>query len=228
VFSSDRRVSGPARHYIASFHGNTLEVHATGYSVEARNVEATSVDNAMYVVLGPSERRGRKPHCQCFNFTGSKHSGLPVLHSEDQDTTSPAWARVLENIEAARRDGRPRFEPLAGLMRSQRAQFFTLPDTIGSLDAVEEIFLYGSHLVRLPTEVGRMASLKYLDVYTSYTLHFFPHELTRCRKLSRSRVSTRALYGNYKYRPPFPHLKMPENQAGLSKVAPNECSVCGE
>ncbi|UCF96946.1 MAG: hypothetical protein JSV89_17480 [Spirochaetaceae bacterium] len=228
VVSSDREVDSPNRHYVATFHDITLEVHAARYSVEARSVEATSIDNAMYLILGPIEQRGMKPHFQCFNMGGSKHSGLPVLHSEDQDTTTLAWARVLDNIETARRDGRLRFEPLAGLKRSQRAQIFTLPDTIGSLDAVEEIFLYGSHLVRLPPEIGRMASLKYLDVYTSYTLHFFPYELTRCTKLTSSRVSTRALYGNRKYRPRFPHLKLLENQAGLSKVTPKECSVCGE
>jgi hypothetical protein len=71
-----------------------------------------------------------------------------------------------------------------------------------------------------------MTALAYLDVYTSYRLHFFPYELTRCLNLRRSRVSTRALYGNYKHRPPFPHLMQPGNAAVLSRVTPSVCSVC--
>src|SRR6185503_16018790 len=51
-----------------------------------------------------------------------------------------------------------------------------------------------------------MASLEVFEPYTSYSLHWFPYELTRCRALRESTVSTRALYGNFKFRPPFPDL----------------------
>ena len=80
--------------------------------------------------------------------------------------------------------------------------------------------------MRLPPEIGGMTALKNLDVYTSYRLHFFPYELTRCSSLRDSRVSTRAVYGNYKYRPPFPALMQPENAIALSGVTPGACSVC--
>ena len=60
------------------------------------------------------------------------------------------------------------------------------------------------------------------DPYTSRCLHWFPYEITRCKNLKRSRVSTRCLYGNYKYRPPFPRL--PQVAAALTPIA---CSVCG-
>src|SRR5262249_19131090 len=55
-----------------------------------------------------------------------------------------------------------------------------------------------------------------------YRLHWVPFEVTRCASLKRSRVSTRALYGNYKYRPPFPRLLVPESKQNL----PAKCSVC--
>jgi hypothetical protein len=67
-----------------------------------------------------------------------------------------------------------------------------------------------------------MAEMEELDLYTSYRLHWVPFEVTRCTKLKRSCVSTRALYGNYKYRPPFPPLGFPESKLNL----PANCSVC--
>ncbi len=82
--------------------------------------------------------------------------------------------------------------------------------------------LHGGHLVRIPPEIGDMTNLEEFDPYTSRCLHWFPYEFTRCERLTRSRVSTRCLYGNYKYRPPFPRL--PQIPTAL---APATCSVCG-
>src|SRR5271157_712480 len=84
----------------------------------------------------------------------------------------------------------------------------------------------GSWLVRKPSrpnspEIGEMTNLEEFDTYTSYCLHWFPDEITRCKKLSRSRISTRAVYGNYKYRAPFPRL--PSISADLTPAC---CSVC--
>jgi len=135
---------------------------------------------------------------------------------------------VIRNIEVAMARRDTVLEPLAGLDGAQRQQIMTLPAGIGQLKEVRELRLYGSHLVRLPIEIAGMTGLEYLDVYTSHCLHFFPHEITKCRRLKRSRVSTRALYGNYKYRPPFPHLELPENREALSQLTPSSCSICGE
>src|SRR5690349_4819896 len=66
-----------------------------------------------------------------------------------------------------------------------------------------------------------MTSLEEFTPYTSHRLHWFPYEITRCKKLKRSTVSTRALYGNFKYRPPFP--KLPQFH---DVHAPTQCSVC--
>jgi hypothetical protein len=171
---------------------------------------------------------GMRPTCQCFNLYGDKHHGLPILYADMQDTSCAAWHIVNTNVEVAARRGDTVLEPLAGLDGPQRQQIVALPASIGRLKGVRELRLYGSHLVRLPPEIADMAALEYLDVYTSRRLHFFPYEITKCSALKRSRVSTRALYGNYKNRPPFPYLKFPENLKVLSQTAPTSCSVCAQ
>src|SRR4029450_7239360 len=70
----------------------------------------------------------------------------------------------------------------------------------------DKLNLYGSSLVRIPPEIGEMESLKEFVPYPSYRLHWFPYEITRCTKLRNSTVSTRALYGNFKFPPAFPRL----------------------
>jgi len=94
---------------------------------------------------------------------------------------------------------------------------------VASLTHVVEIRLYGSHLRRLPPEIGRMTLLRELDIYTSYSLHWLPYEVTRCVNLSASRMSTRALYGNRKTRLPFPRLSRP-----IEGLLPATCSVCDQ
>ena len=119
----------------------------------------------------------------------------------------------------------------------ESAQIVTLPSTIAKLKAVKHLLLYGTFLVRVPPEVGEMDSLEEFDPYTSHRLHWLPYEITRCKNLQESTVSTRSLYGNYKYRPPFPKLEMqrpstvgldlsnlPPVTTGASHVS--TCSVC--
>jgi hypothetical protein len=84
--------------------------------------------------------------------------------------------------------------------------------------------IYGSNLVRIPPEIGEMTSLEEFTPYTSYRLHWFPYEITRCKNLGESTVSTRALYGNYKNRAPFPRLWPVERRT----AAKRPCSVCGQ
>ncbi|MGV9269605.1 leucine-rich repeat domain-containing protein [Kitasatospora sp. NPDC003701] len=129
-----------------------------------------------------------------------------AFHPERQDTEAPGWLHLLALIEEAAADGREVFKPLVELSAEERRQVITLPPTIAKLTAVRHLVLYGSNLVRLPPEVGAMESLEEFTPYTSRRLHWFPYELARCPKLVRSTVSTRALYGNFKYRPQFPLL----------------------
>jgi hypothetical protein len=87
------------------------------------------------------------------------------------------------------------------------------------------VWLYGSKLKRIPPEIGEMGALEYFDPYTSYDLHWFPYEITRCKNLRDSRVSTRALYGNYKNRMGFPRLTHNPVRYSGDIV---KCSVCGK
>ncbi len=145
----------------------------------------------------------------------------PLLHLQEQDTGSRGWARLLELVEEAAADGRKEFEPGRELGEDW-ARILTLPRTISKLRRVRHLNLYGSGLVRIPPEIGDMTELREFTSYTSYSLHWYPYEITRCRKLKESSVSTRAVYGNYKFRPPFPRLP-----ALADSITPAGCSVCG-
>jgi hypothetical protein len=148
-----------------------------------------------------------------------------LLHSEVQDTNSDAWNSLEAYIAKIRDDGSDELNPMSGIGWEKWEQIVTLPKSIGTLKSVRVLSLYGSHLVRIPPEIGDMTNLEEFDPYTSRCLHWFPYEITRCEHLKRSRVSTRCLYGNYKHSPfsrPFP--KLPQNSAAL---APATCSVCG-
>jgi hypothetical protein len=150
-------------------------------------------------------------------------AGEVTFHSERQDTECDAWKTLLELIEDAAARGAKTFAPLRGLPLGQERKLVTLPPTIAKLKKVKAVDLYGSHLVRIPPEIGEMENLREFDPYTSRRLHWSPYEITWCRKLRRSRVSTRALYGNFKFRPPFPRL---DESAVTGNDPPTRCSVC--
>ena len=104
-------------------------------------------------------------------------------------------------------------------------KIITLPREISKLKDVKTLDLYGSFLEWIPPEIGEMESLEEFIPYTSYRLHWFPYEITRCKKLVNSTVSTRALYGNYKHRTPFPRLRgNPVKLYGDNA----KCSICGK
>jgi hypothetical protein len=155
------------------------------------------------------------------------------FHPERQDTSLPGWLRMLALIDEAAADGREVFKPLVEMSPQERRQVITLPSSIGKLTAVKHLVLYRSNLVRLPAEIGAMNSLEVFEPYTSARLHWFPYELTRCKNLESSTVSTRLIFGNFKHRPPFPGLAQGMVPAG--KVDPglrgadsvSSCSVCG-
>jgi hypothetical protein len=182
---------------------------------------------------------GRREFCQCLPMNRSTTGGqLPIaFHPEVQDVTAPGWLRLLDLVEEAAADGRAEFAPLVELSSEERRQVITLPATVAKLTAVEHLVLYGSNLVRLPPELGAMTSLKRFSSYTSYRLHWFPYELVRCANLADSTVSTRAIYGNVKYRPAFPRLSPPapeQDAVDLTNLDPGvwgatairACSVC--
>jgi hypothetical protein len=144
-----------------------------------------------------------------------------TLHCEVQDTTSDAWTALEQYIAEVAASDTDELNPIEAIGPERWERIVTLPRSIQHLKSVRFLSLYGSHLVRIPPEIGEMTSLEEFDPYTSYSLHWFPYEITHCRRLKQSRVSTRALYGNYKYRPPFPQLPV-----ALADVTPRACGVC--
>ncbi|MGW0603121.1 leucine-rich repeat domain-containing protein [Streptomyces sp. NPDC002640] len=185
--------------------------------------------------VGPAGDGPSQDRCDCIAPVRSAGRRPTRFHTERQDTTAPGWLRLLELVEEAAADGREEFKPLVELSAEERRQVVTLPPTIARLTAVKSLVLYRSNLVRIPPEIGAMTSLESFSPYTSYRLHWFPYEITRCRALRYSTVSTRALYGSYKIRPHFPALAgaAPEG-AGLGDLDPGvrgatairSCSVC--
>ncbi len=172
-------------------------------------------------MLAPNPVR-RYASCDCLKAQYEAQEWQELsFHTETQDTHSDAWSALQEYIRAVDAHGDDEFNPISGIGPERWEQILTLPPSIGTLKSVKFISVYGSHLVRIPPEVGEMSNLEEFDVYTSMCLHWFPYELRQCKRLKRSRVSTRALYGNYKYRPPFPQLP-----TALPDSNPSCCSVC--
>ncbi len=165
--------------------------------------------------------------CDCLSFNKAKPDGrLPTLHQEQQDTQCDAWKRLLDAIEVAAHNQAESFVLWKVLGRDEYKQVITLPATVAKLTSVKTLNLYHSNLVRLPPEIGKMSALERFEPYTSYKLHWFPFEITQCRNLTQSVVSTRATFGNHKHRPPFPDLNHPENSAALAQATPSQCSIC--
>ncbi|MFF8884046.1 leucine-rich repeat domain-containing protein [Streptomyces flaveolus] len=173
----------------------------------------------------------------CFDQSRPHPRARVGFHTERQDTSAPGWQHLLELVDEAAADGREEFRPLTELSPEERRQVITLPPSIATLTSVRHLVLYGSNLVRIPPEIGAMTSLEEFTPYTSYRLHWLPYEITRCRKLTRSTVSTRALFGNHKLRPPFPQLRPAQDSVAdldLENLDPRRwgatairnCSVC--
>ncbi|MCU0542149.1 MAG: hypothetical protein MUE44_08135 [Oscillatoriaceae cyanobacterium Prado104] len=136
--------------------------------------------------------------CECFaaHYSGRRVTKIK-LHSEQQDLECDAWKRLLELVEVAAKDEREEFAPRREMQEDDWQQIITLPATIAKLKSVKHLMLYVSNLVRIPPEIGEMTNLEKFTPHTSYRLHWFPYEITRCKQLKDSTVSTRALYGNY-------------------------------
>jgi hypothetical protein len=191
----------------------------------------------LFINRGLADFMYKYPSCDCFNQYQRQDWTELTFHAEMQDVTNDGWKRLLDLIEEAATDGREEFAPLEETTAEQRSQIITLPSTISKLKFVKRLRLYSSFLVRIPPEIGDMISLEEFDTYHSYSLHWYPFEITRCKKLKDSRVSTRSLYGNFKLRPPFPKLQPRINSAqtlDLDSLPPEiwgtnsitSCSVC--
>lgn len=150
---------------------------------------------------------------------------ISKIENDVQDRNSVAWKKLCDYVDKVAAENRDEFSPAEELGQELFAQIHTLPETISKLTKVKKVWLYGSKLKRIPPEIGQMEALEYFDPYTSYDLHWFPYEITNCKNLKDSRVSTRALYGNWKNRMGFPRLT--HNPVRYSGDTVN-CSVCGK
>lgn len=148
---------------------------------------------------------------------------ISAIQNNIQDKNSVAWQRLCEYVDRIAEEGKDEFSPRDELGAELFSQIYTLPESISKLKEVKKVWLYGSQLKRIPPQIGQMESLEYFDPYTSYHLHWFPYEITKCKKLKDSRISTRALYGNYKNRMEFPSLDHNPVRYFGDKV---KCSVC--
>ena len=167
-------------------------------------------DDAAWETLYDAVEQGRQPPWPAMRF-----------HLDAQDTSLPGWSALLQLVEDAAKDKRDTFSPKRALGPERWRDVIALPPSIATLTHVRKLDLYGSGLLRIPPQIGAMESLEVFVPYTSYGLHWFPYEITRCRRLASSTVSTRALYGNRKHRPPFPAL-----EPIVPALVPARCSVC--
>lgn len=195
--------------------------HPQRFELEAQlSVARIGLDHEWLIKVEPERAHlltSELAHCKC--LTQSRHHSLH-LHDEPQDTECVPWRKLLDAIDRAASEQVEEFAPLRSLSAEERRWIVTLPPSIGRLKSVKRLILYGSELVRLPPEIGELTSLQEFVPYTSYRLHWFPYELTRCG-YARSTVSTRALYGNFKSRAMFPQL------APVDRIAVRRaCSIC--
>ena len=150
---------------------------------------------------------------------------MSKIKHDEQDRNSVAWKKLCDYVDKVAAENYDEFSPLEELGQELFAQIYTLPETISKLKNVKKVWLYGSNLKSIPPEIGEMEALEYFDPYTSYDLLWFPYEIIKCKNLKDSRVSTRALYGNYKNRKEFPCLDHnPARYFGETV----KCSVCSK
>ncbi|NMH86601.1 leucine-rich repeat domain-containing protein [Flavivirga algicola] len=146
------------------------------------------------------------------------------VQKDSQNRESEAWEKLIKLIETAKVDERQEFNPAKELGFEIWKDIRSLPKEIGELNQVKHLMLYGSNLTRFPQEIGEMESLEKFTPYTSYGLRWFPYEITKCKKLKDSTVSTRALFGNFKNKKPFPDL----TDNPVNYFDNNKCSLCGK
>lgn len=186
--------------------------------------------------IGPQSGELDRDPCRCVGYSKSTRPLTVSFHQDTQDHAAAGWRHLLALVDEAAADGRTEFAPFKEMSAAERRQVITLPPTIARLTAVTRLVLYGTNLVRLPPEIGAMTNLERFEPYTSHRLHWYPYELTRCAKVADSTVSTRVLYGNVKFRPPFPALRpvTHADQADFAALDPGvwgttavrSCSVC--
>lgn len=151
------------------------------------------------------------------------NDGFPKIKNDIQNRDSVAWIKLCEYIELVINEEREEFRPSEGIGPQLYQQIFTLPESITRMKKVKNVNLYGSMLKRIPPEIGQMDALETFSSYTSQYLHWYPYEMTHCKHLKSSQVSTRVLYTHIKGKRGFADLTDNPVRYHGDKV---NCSVC--
>lgn len=146
------------------------------------------------------------------------------IKKDNQDRNSTAWYMLCAYIDQLEKEESEEFFP-AKYLKELYHEIRTLPESIGRLKKIKKMHLYGSSLVSIPPEIGDMTALEVFTPYTSENLCWFPYEITRCKNLKESTVSTRVLYGNKKNRKLFPDLT--DNPVTYHSLS-IKCSICNK
>ena len=144
------------------------------------------------------------------------------IRKDNQDRTIKVWLDLLSAIGHAEFDSKSEFKIGDFLDEGNWNDLRTLPREIGKLKKIKHLQLSGTNLQRFPQEIGNLESLEVFTPYTSYGLRWFPFEITRCKNLKSSTVSTRALFGNKKTKKSFPSLQ----GNPVKYYHGNKCSIC--
>ncbi len=144
------------------------------------------------------------------------------FHFDKYAETQRAWDIVEEVFYKAAKKGTKRLILSEHMDKTDFKALNTLPSSIANLKDLTELQIYRSQISYLPREIMHCKNLRIFTPYTSYRLHWFPYEITKCQLL-KTTISTRALYGNYKLRTPFPDLRQ---RAWEWPNKENFCSVC--
>jgi len=112
-------------------------------------------------MLQTARTSGVAPTCDCLNAQYGETSFEELtLHSELQDTNCDGWKMLLDLVETASSRRSKEFAPGLEMPPDLWSQIITLPASIGKLTWLKKLYLYSSHLVRIPPEIGEMALWK--------------------------------------------------------------------
>jgi len=57
---------------------------------------------------------------------------------------------------------------------------YELPEDLGMLTNLEELYLKGSSISHIPASVGQLRHLRILDIYPSHNCHWLPYQILQC------------------------------------------------
>ena len=149
-----------------------------------------------------------------------------MIHADRQQTDCDAWSTLCRWIDAPENCEATELILPNIVGHDGCGSIVELPKSLRRLKKLRHLSCYGSNLVRVPAWITDLQMLEELDLYCSYRLHWLPFELVRMPALTKSRISTRALFGNYKYRAPFADLLLLRQRDGLEAAFPSSCSIC--